>query len=332
VLRICFILNILFAVVSCAQETNSNENENSKVKTAVQTGIHLKINKSQMKTYNPLSKEEQKVILQKGTELPFTGEYVNNKEKGTYLCRQCNAPLYRSKDKFQSDCGWPSFDDEIKDAVLHKPDADGKRTEILCANCGAHLGHVFDGEGFTAKDIRHCVNSVSLRFIPAVIDTKPERAIFAAGCFWGVEYYLSEAPGVIHTTVGYMGGKSENPTYKEVCSHMSGHAEVVEVFFDPNITSFEKIAKLFFEIHDFTQVDRQGPDIGDQYRSEIFYLNERQKEVADSLINILKEKSYKPATKIEPASVFWSAEDYHQNYYIKNGSSPYCHIKKKIFD
>jgi peptide methionine sulfoxide reductase msrA/msrB len=282
---------------------------------------------------NPLTAEERRVIVNKGTEMPFTGEFYKHKEAGTYVCRQCDAPLYRSADKFDSGCGWPSFDDEIPGAVKRTVDADGLRTEITCARCGGHLGHVFEGEEFTPKNTRHCVNSISLKFIPAsaTSEVKTEKAYFAGGCFWGTEYLLQQAPGVLSTRVGYMGGHTQNPTYGDVCDHGTGHAEAVEVVFDPSKTTFESLAKLFFEIHDPTQVDRQGPDIGDQYRSEVFYVDDAQKATTEKLIGILKDKGYKVATKLSPAREFWEAENYHQDYYVKTGKTPYCHIYTKRF-
>lgn len=158
-----------------------------------------------------------------------------------------------------------------------------------------------------------------------------ERAIFAGGCFWGVEYYFQRAKGVILTTVGYIGGSKENPTYSEVCYNDTGHAEAIEVVYDPAVVSYEELAKLFFEIHDPTQVNRQGPDMGEQYRSEIFYLNDEQKAIAEKLIKNLKEKGYRIATKITKANTFWKAEDYHQDYYNKTGKTPYCHFYTKRF-
>lgn len=288
--------------------------------------------------YNKLTKEEKQVILKKGTEMPFTGEYESNKSEGTYICRQCNAPLYTSQDKFESNCGWPSFDDEIDGAVQQFPDADGRRTEIVCANCKGHLGHVFTGEGYTDKDTRHCVNSISLKFIskdekmPEVISNSSlEIAYLASGCFWGTEYHLQKLEGVKSTTVGYMGGDTEYPSYKEVCTGETGHAEAVKVVFDSKLVSYEELLKLYFETHDPTQVNGQGPDIGTQYRSEVFYTSQDQKEVAEKIIQMLEDKGYKVATQLSAAVPFYDAEDYHQDYYDNKGSSPYCHIYKKIF-
>ena len=279
-----------------------------------------------VETWRKLTLEEEQVIVHKGTEAPFSGQFDKFNKVGTYVCRQCGAALYRSSDKFDAGCGWPSFDAEIPGAVKHLPDADGQRTEIECAHCGAHLGHVFTGEKMTVKDTRHCVNSISLDFVKQADMTNHfDRAVFAGGCFWGVEYFLQQATGVVQTTVGYTGGHTQKPTYEDVCGHKTGHAEAVEVLYDPIQTSFEKLARLFFEIHDPTQVDGQRPDMGDQYRSEIFYVNEDQKRVTEKLIGDLKQKGWHVATRVEPAGVFWPAEAYHQNYDQRTGNQPYCH-------
>lgn len=270
-----------------------------------------------------------RVIVEKGTEMSFTGEYWDCKDAGTYVCARCLEPLYHSDTKFESGTGWPSFDDEIDGAVTRIPDADGMRTEIVCSTCGGHLGHVFSGEQFTVTDTRHCVNSVSLKFVPAAGETG--RAVFAGGCFWGVEHLFKDVDGVISTTVGYTGGDVPYPTYKQVSYERTGHVEAMEVIYDPSVVSYRELAKLFFEIHDPTQANGQGPDIGDQYLSVIFYENDDQKKTSEELINILENKGLDVVTRLEPAVAFWPAEEYHQDYYVKTGKAPYCHAYTKRF-
>jgi peptide methionine sulfoxide reductase msrA/msrB len=282
-------------------------------------------------SYNKLSKEEERVIVHKGTEAPFTGKYNDFFEKGFYHCKRCNARLYSSDHKFASACGWPSFDDEIKGAVKRQKDIDGRRTEILCANCGAHLGHIFKGEGLTEKNIRHCVNSISLIFIPNKKEVDVAKAYFAGGCFWGIEHLFDRKHGVISAISGYMGGHTANPTYQDVIQGNTGHLEVVEVTYDPAEVDYEKLARFFFEIHDPTQVDGQGPDIGEQYLSAVFYQKDDEKKIVNKLIDILNAKGYKIATKVRPAGIFWKAEEYHQDYYDKKKQRPYWHVYKKKF-
>ncbi|MFO7822012.1 MAG: bifunctional methionine sulfoxide reductase B/A protein [Lentisphaeria bacterium] len=283
-----------------------------------------------MSKYHELSKEEKRVILNKGTERPFTGKYTDHAAKGVYLCQQCGAPLFLSEDKFKSGCGWPSFDDEIEGAVKRRPDADGRRTEIVCARCNGHLGHVFKGEQLTEKNLRHCVNSVSMKFLP-LEENGLRRGIFAGGCFWGVEHYLDKLPGVKKVVSGYTGGNVVNPTYRQVCSKGTGHAEAVMVWFDPEKINYEELAKKFFEIHDPTQKNRQGPDIGEQYRSAVFYLSSEQKATVEKLIKQLRENGYDVVTEVAPAHEFYPAEDYHQDYFIKKGADPACHAYEERF-
>jgi peptide methionine sulfoxide reductase msrA/msrB len=293
------------------------------------------VQKSQNPEYNALTEEEKRVILYKGTERPFSGEYYNSKADGVYLCKRCNAPLYKSTSKFDSGCGWPSFDDEIEGAIKRVPDADGSRVEILCANCGAHLGHVFEGEGFTDKNIRHCVNSISINFkhkdLKALTLPEYKKAYFAGGCFWGVEYHFENLEGVISADSGYMGGELRNPTYRDVSRGESGHVEVVEITYDPKKVDYETLARLFFEIHDPTQVNGQGPDIGEQYLSAVFTSDEDEKKIVSKLIGILNAKGLKVATKVYEKVPFYKAEEYHQNYYKIKKKEPYCHAYTKRF-
>jgi peptide methionine sulfoxide reductase msrA/msrB len=277
---------------------------------------------------NTLNAQESQVIINKGTERAFTGAYTDTEEEGTYYCRWCNSPLYSSQSKFHSGCGWPSFDDEIPNAVLRYPDADGSRTEIVCATCQGHLGHVFTGERFTEKNTRHCVNSISLVFRQ---ETPVAEAVFAGGCFWGVEHLFEQKKGVYSAVSGYTGGTLADPTYQDVLTHTSGHLEAVKVYYNPLEVSYEELAKFFFEIHDPTQTDGQGPDIGNQYLSAVFYRSRSEFDTAVRLIEILEAKGLKIATTLRGAAIFYPAEEYHQDYYVRKGSQPYCHAWVKRF-
>ncbi len=317
---LCLLIAFVLGTLAMANQKGNLINDQS---------LQQKLSKGRIMKFNALSEEEQDIIVHKGTERPYTGKYLNNKETGLYTCRRCNAPLFNSKDKFDSQCGWPSFDDSVAGAVLQVRDADGSRTEIVCANCGGHLGHVFTGEGFTAKNTRHCVNSLSMNFIPQT--SSLSVAFFGGGCFWGVEDGFSKLPGVVNVVSGYMGGKTNFPSYEDVTTGRTGHAEVVKVEFDASKTNFETLARFFFEIHDPTQKDRQGVDVGTQYRSVVYYADAKQKDITQKLINILKNKGYAVVTELSPAPAFFAAEDYHQNFTERTGRGA-CHLPVKRFD
>jgi peptide methionine sulfoxide reductase msrA/msrB len=282
---------------------------------------------------NRLTPQELEIIEYKGTEAPFSGKYNSFYESGIYSCKRCNKELFRSDDKFNSSSGWPSFDDSIKGAVKEIADSDGVRVEIVCANCGGHLGHVFYGEEFTPKNTRHCVNSLSLGFNSYEDDSRYKKAYFAAGCFWGVEYWFDKLDGVLSADSGYMGGETKKPTYRDLCYGDTGHLEVVKVIYDPSSIAYEALVKLFFEIHDPQQTNGQGPDIGSQYLSAILYSSDDEKEIAQKLIDELESSGLKIATSLIDANnhKFYKAELEHQNYYKLRGSKPYCHTYVKRF-
>jgi len=268
--------------------------------------------------FSHLTTEEQCILKDKGTEEPFTGEYNEHFEAGVFICRACENPLYESNTKFNSGCGWPSFDDEIEGAINRHEDLNGGtiRTEICCANCDGHLGHVFTGEQITEKDTRHCVNSLSIRFKAY---SQLEKATFGAGCFWSVEKLFRDTNGVYLARVGYMGGTTDMPTYNQVCSGTTNHAEVVDLYFDPEKISYPELLTIFLENHNPTTLNRQGVDIGTQYRSVVFYYNQQQQKQAEQL-KIAKQGNFENdiVTQIVPSEKFYRAEEYHQNYQNKN--------------
>lgn len=274
---------------------------------------------------NSLTPFARSVIEQKSTEPPFSGAYLGKQGHGTYLCRRCGIALFRASHQFTSSCGWPSFDNEIEGRIKQLPDEDGIRTEILCNRCDAHLGHIFTGEYLTSRNKRHCVNAISIDFVLDETVQDTDEVIVAGGCFWGVEYYLQQLPGVLLAESGYTGGNVDNPYYDLVCNGQTGHYEAVRVLFDRDKMDCKKVLTRFFNIHDPCQTDGQGPDRGPQYRSAIFYHNAEQEAIAKSLYHQLEQSGCTLATQLFPAQPFWPAEHFHQDYYEKLGHKPYCH-------
>ncbi len=285
-----------------------------------------------------LDPEAYRVTQKAGTEAPFCGNLLDNKKDGVYACVVCGLPLFSSEHKFDSGTGWPSFFREVDPAhVARKVDRSHgmERVEINCARCGAHLGHVFE-DGPRPTGERHCLNSASMRFLekgaPVPPESRPvklETAYFAAGCFWGVEHWFQRGPGVVDAVSGYMQGEGGRPTYEQVSTGRTGHAETVKVVFDANRIGYRRLVEAFFAMHDPTQLNRQGPDVGTQYRSGIWTVGEEQQRVAEAVLGELTErKAYGEkaiVTAVEPAKEFWPAEDYHQEYIARTGA--FCHVK-----
>lgn len=311
-----------------------------------------------------LSSLQYEVTQKNGTEPPFDNAFWNATNPGIYVDIVSGEPLFSSLDKFKSDCGWPSFTQPVEGAALirNTDNSHGmSRVEVRSPGADSHLGHVFnDGPGPTK--LRYCINSASLRFVPvekmaaegygaqleafvlaglakpsgkeaplspAAGGTNQETATFAGGCFWGMQEILRAIPGVVSTRVGYTGGTVPNPTYDLVCSGLTGHAESVEITFDPGKLTYEKLLDFFFRMHDPTTLNRQHNDAGTQYRSAIFYHSEEQRETAERVRAAVDKSGKWPnpvATQIVQASRFYEAEQYHQDYLQKHPDGYTCHF------
>lgn len=281
------------------------------------------VRKSDDEWREQLTDEAYIVTRQKGTERPFSSDMCSLFEPGLYSCVCCHTLLFDAGKKFESGTGWPSFTQPVKaNAVAYHADKSHgmTRVETTCNTCEAHLGHVFP-DGPPPGGLRYCINAVALEKVEASL----EKATFGGGCFWCTEAIFRELNGVYSVESGYSGGSVDNPEYREVCNGTTGHAEVIQVLFDPDTISYRDLLEIHMATHDPTTLNRQGADTGTQYRSVVFAHDDEQREVAEELLAALKEEYKDPiVTDIAPLETFYKAEEYHQDYFERNSSAGYC--------
>lgn len=276
-----------------------------------------------------LTEEQFRVTRLRGTERAFTGAYCEAHDPGLYACVCCQTVLFDSRTKFSSGTGWPSFTEPVAGNVIkYEQDTsyNMRRIEVSCNVCDAHLGHVFP-DGPPPTGLRFCINSAALTQLPD--DSIPETglATLGGGCFWCLEALFQQLRGVESVVSGYSGGLVPDPSYKAVSTGLTGHAEVVHLRFYPDVLSYSDLLRLFFTMHDPTTLNRQGADVGSQYRSVIFYHDTRQRETAYEVIEEMRRFFSKPiVTEMQPFDAFYPAEAGHQNYYRNNPEKSYCQV------
>ena len=279
-----------------------------------------------------LSAEQYRVTRHKGTERPFSSELCSLFQPGLYGCVCCGTLLFDASEKFESGTGWPSFTQPVKANAIayHADHAHGMtRVETTCNTCEAHLGHVFP-DGPAPSGLRYCMNAVALQKqagSEGKVDEKLATATFGGGCFWCTEALFRELEGVHAVASGYSGGHVDNPGYRAVCNGTTGHAEVIQVLFDPAVISYRELLEIHLETHDPTTLNQQGADKGTQYRSIIFTHDAAQRQTAEAVLEALRGHfAAAIVTEITPFDTFYKAEDYHQDYYQMNAEAGYCQV------